>query len=598
MTALEPLTSRQRRIFLALTIAVALTRLLALSHSIWDWDEALFCMALHDYDVSAHHPHPPGFPTFIFLARVFRFFMTKDFHALRAVSVLAAMSLFPALFALARELRYSFRAAILAALLFCFLPNVWFYGGTAFSDIAAVAVLVAAVAATLHGRESRRWYFIGSLLIGLSVTFRPQNAAMALYPWLLASWPRFRARRFDPVIAAVLSLLVAAICYGGAAAATGSWRAYKDAVDAHRKYVMAVDGWQNPGRTPPLQLIPLIAVDPYEGKRLSYVIAGFAAFALIAGAVRRDRRPFEVVLIFGPFLVMALVLLNPAAAGRLSIGYLPMHALLASLGIETATTLVTFRRARVAAWAHAIVVVAIAGYGVHFIWRGLREVRKFDSPPIEAMRWLTRNVPKKTGFIYVQGGLDPFADYLLQGWNVERVGDLPVGILDPRGGRAWYVADGMSGDAAAINFRRPRRRLWSIFLQRYFEVSIRKVTGGVMYLDGWYDEESSGDGSWRWMMERGELSLPALGKRGEVRLSFYVPLDSEPTPLVTVTVDGKPLDAFRPNVSEFERVYTIDSPLGHPLHLGLAVDRTVQPPHDPRRLGLRLNAFSWKPVNP
>jgi hypothetical protein len=43
---------------------VALTRIPALLGSLWDWDEALFCFAMQDYDVPAYRPHPPGFPLF------------------------------------------------------------------------------------------------------------------------------------------------------------------------------------------------------------------------------------------------------------------------------------------------------------------------------------------------------------------------------------------------------------------------------------------------------------------------------------------------------------------------------------------------------
>src|SRR3954465_8780767 len=99
---IEPLTRRQRTFVVARGLFVALTRLYAISHSMWDWDEALFATALHHYDVSQHHPHPPGFPLFFALAKLARIFITDDFHALRAISVVSSLLMFPAIFALAR----------------------------------------------------------------------------------------------------------------------------------------------------------------------------------------------------------------------------------------------------------------------------------------------------------------------------------------------------------------------------------------------------------------------------------------------------------------------------------------------------------------
>src|SRR3954452_2501040 len=114
--AIEPLTARQRNLIIILALFVALTRLYAISHSMWDWDEVLFAGALHHYDVAQHHPHPPGFPLFFALARLARVFIADDFHALRAISILASLFLFPAMFALARSLRFRFRTCVVAAL--------------------------------------------------------------------------------------------------------------------------------------------------------------------------------------------------------------------------------------------------------------------------------------------------------------------------------------------------------------------------------------------------------------------------------------------------------------------------------------------------
>src|SRR5437763_15969338 len=96
----DPMTRREWQLVILLTIAVALTRLLAISHSMWDWDETLFCIALHQFDVAEHHPHPPGFPLYVGLGRLMRLLIHDDFRALRAIGILSALGLFPAMVAL------------------------------------------------------------------------------------------------------------------------------------------------------------------------------------------------------------------------------------------------------------------------------------------------------------------------------------------------------------------------------------------------------------------------------------------------------------------------------------------------------------------
>jgi len=109
------LTSLQRRLVGLTAVVVALTRVWARSRSLWDWDEALFSIAVGNYDVVLHHPHPPGFPLYIALAKFIRFFVHSDFQALQAITTIAAVTLFPLLFWLARELHFPFRTAFLGS---------------------------------------------------------------------------------------------------------------------------------------------------------------------------------------------------------------------------------------------------------------------------------------------------------------------------------------------------------------------------------------------------------------------------------------------------------------------------------------------------
>jgi hypothetical protein len=100
-----------------LALLVALTRWPALSRTLWDWDEANFALAVANFDVTAHHPHPPGFPLFVGLAKLIPF---DAFHALQAIAFVSSLFVFPAMLFLARELRMPQHRAVAAALLLSF----------------------------------------------------------------------------------------------------------------------------------------------------------------------------------------------------------------------------------------------------------------------------------------------------------------------------------------------------------------------------------------------------------------------------------------------------------------------------------------------
>ena len=147
----SPLTARERAIYWIVLLICAASRFLAIARSLWDWDEALFCLGMRSYDVASHHPHPPGFPVYIAAAKIARLFVNSDFHALQAVNLIAAVLVFPAMFMLARELRLKFTTSVIASALLAFFPNVWFFGGTGFSDVTSITLVIYAVAFLFRG---------------------------------------------------------------------------------------------------------------------------------------------------------------------------------------------------------------------------------------------------------------------------------------------------------------------------------------------------------------------------------------------------------------------------------------------------------------
>jgi hypothetical protein len=79
------MTPAQKRILLVLSLLVALTRLLAIAHSLNDWDEALFSLGVAEYEVDQHWPHPPGYPLFVAAAKGVHLLGVSEFRSLQTI---------------------------------------------------------------------------------------------------------------------------------------------------------------------------------------------------------------------------------------------------------------------------------------------------------------------------------------------------------------------------------------------------------------------------------------------------------------------------------------------------------------------------------
>lgn len=430
---LTPLTGRQRAFMLALAVFVAVTRWLALSKTLWDWDEALFALAVQDYDVSAYHPHPPGFPLFIALAKLIPL---EPFHALQTIAFGASFFVFPAMFFLARALRASFAEAIGAGLLLAFFPNVWFYGGTALSDVPSMVLVVVACALLLRGQ-----LVAGAIVLAVAAGFRPQNLLIGAVPFLLAFLQRKRAAAG----AALLTAVLVAATYASAAAFSGGWDAYRDVLTRHESYIRNTDSFLAAAHPGLLQVADDFFFRPYRAPVINIIVTLLAAAAIVR------RRCWLIVAIFGPFCLFAWMFLDFHSASRFSIGYMPMFAMLAAAGIP--------RRG------YAVTAGAVVGVMIVWTWPALHVVRTTVSPPVAAIRTLR----EFHGTVYVDERLGAHAQVLIPDRTRRTVRVAPPLIEDAS---AALLREGRSAVPGARNYTRERQRLAGIARDRYFEVSV------------------------------------------------------------------------------------------------------------------------------
>lgn len=561
------MTRAQRSILVLTTLATAVTRWLALAKTPWDWDEMLFVLAMRNYDVAAHHPHPPGFPLWIFFADLVHALHVDEFHSLQLLSFLASIAIVPAMFAFCRALRAPFGVALAAAAILAFFPNVWFFGGTALSDVPSMTLVVAALALLL----GERTYVAGVIVLAIAAGIRPQNLLIGAVPLLVASR---RQRRRDVVVAALAGIAIVGASYGIAIAKTG-WSAYRETVALHGDYIAKTDSFRSPLRPPLWRVFVDFFVRPYRMPAINIAVTVLATIGLVCGVINRRYAVLLPLAAFGPFCLFAWLMLDHFSASRFSIGYAPLIALLVAYGIgvipSAARNLLR----------DTIALILVLGMAI-WTWPALRVVHTTISPPVQAAQWIRANVDRRTP-LYVHLGMAPYAEALLP----ERESRFVLAPPAPwtSGPTPLFLRE----DAGARNFVRERGHLWWLTRQRYFVVSVTPVAERAIFRSGWYDEEGDARTRWRWMGGRGVIQLP---KGNHLRLSLYVPLDALPAPPnIVVRLGGATIARVRattPNI-EIEK----DVAAGAMNELVIETDRTVQPPNDSRVLGLRLNDLEW-----
>lgn len=589
-----PWTAWQRRLIWITFLVVVATRIFALASSLWDWDEAQFASGVREFNVGAkHHPHPPGFPLFMLAAKIVRPFATSDFRATQTIVFLAACALFPLALFLARELRFSFTTAYLGALLFVFFPNVWFYGGTAFSDIPGVATVLAAVWLLFRGCRDPRSYLLGAVVLGVAAGIRSQALLFGLVPLAVASWWQWRSSRRRVVAAALILATIIGASYIGAALSSDSIRAYRGGVEGLQSWVRDVDSFRNPRRLPLLTIAPDYLLRPMAGGRLPVVVCVLALIGLLAAMIRPRLGVWLAVATFLPFSLVAWFGLDLNSIHRYSTSYVFLWALLAAHG--AAVLAIPLRRW--ASCAQVALLLFVTARSAFWTIPALQEVRRTESPTHAAMQWLRARVPARHA-VWVHGSLAPFAEYYLADRDVRFVNDrqtLPRVSLSPND---FFVTEGLESEAA-VTFRRERKRLMEIARPRYFETSIVRLASIWTFDEGWYGQESDGSAVWYWMGRRGKVLLPA----GHGRMLLRMTLD---------TANGEPSDVeVRLNNEIVARVHCGDQPLrgewvvpsrtDAPNELVILSSNVVNlkargMADDPRDLGIRLSSYSWSPA--
>jgi 4-amino-4-deoxy-L-arabinose transferase-like glycosyltransferase len=196
---------------LSLSILTIASRLPYRMGMLYNWDAVQFALALREYDIEKHQPHPPGYILYVLMGRILNAWFQDPNATYVTLAVIASGLTTFTVYVLARVM-YDRATALVGATLLAVSPLFWFYGavGLTYAGDALAASVVALVAyRALDGGAGRAE--LGALVLGLAGGVR-QSILVLLFPlWLVASiWG---ARRSRPVLRGLALMTAAALTW-------------------------------------------------------------------------------------------------------------------------------------------------------------------------------------------------------------------------------------------------------------------------------------------------------------------------------------------------------------------------------------------------
>ena len=535
--------------------------------SFWEFDELLFAQALHRYDPIAHHPPPPGYPVFIFVARVFRFVTPSDFAALTAVSFVASAIGF-VLLALAFGRMTDPTTGIIAALLFYLSPAMLVHSTLPISDPGAIALVAAAL---YFAPVSPGWF---AFFAALAVGWRPQFCFF-IVPLLFATLPNVRRA------SARLLLIFTVVCLAWLVPLTLAVGGVEHLIrfeSSQAKYLAEHDAATSRSAWTPAAMLVHFISHPWGPRIMALPLLGLAAVG--AWRLRTKRAVWPIAIAGTIYLAVALTIMDPADGVRYAIPFVLLTSLLAAAGV----TAMSGRPYILAGIFAAGSIIYVSSFTV--------QRSTSASPPVRAALF---GIPHKAALGY-ELSLWPHATYLFAGHPLFRIDASLQQLFDQPGVPLYAYADGIGYAPNSRVFAwETSDAYWNLTRNHYRVVSLTpigperrfRVVRGVYVL-----ERERAAESWRWLDDDAVIETPrATGVDLRLALPAIYPY---PDNTVKVTVDGKPIGEIYLRPGEVRRFVA-----GFPAPariLELKSARSFTPPHDPRHLAVELYDLSFRGV--
>ncbi len=193
-------------------------------------DSIQYVLALNQYDVRIHQPHPPGYYLFIMTGRLFQSVFQDPNLGFVAMNIAFSLATLWVLFLLARDV-FAVRSAFVSCFLLAASPTFWFHSEVALSNMAdCFLVTLLAFLCWRNICGNHQFTTISAVILGIAGGFR-QNTLAFMFPlWLISAWGAGLRRS---LLAALLLASTVLAWYLPMAQQSGGLGAYQAALTDH-----------------------------------------------------------------------------------------------------------------------------------------------------------------------------------------------------------------------------------------------------------------------------------------------------------------------------------------------------------------------------
>jgi hypothetical protein len=607
-------------IALGLLLICFITRLIAFPASLWEWDDILFARALHQYNLSEHSPHPPGFPVFVAMARV-AYWILKDEHlALSTVSLIFTSLLAPALFYFYREVFCDRRIALAGALLGSFAPNIWVHSGAGRSDGVALTFGIIGLTLVIHGLQSSRSLIAGCAVFGIAmgvrVTLLPVMGPVIALVFLIRLW----RREWRPVAAALGVGSIFILLWFVPFIYLVSWRVFNNLMKAHSEYAWNTDSIfaNNENGLLPQRRLERFFIEVWGARWIMLTIYLLSLLGLTALAFKRRWKTIGwMALSFFPFIIFTLVLNTPLSAPLYSLPYIPLFIGLAACGLIMVPSLYNAKGAGDARKNVGLFLAVVLTIGIgKWTYPVIKLLHSEESPPVRAFHYLKQKFDPKRDVLNIEGYFLPHTIFYMPEagrflYNDEAIPETNL----IRGLPEWPRFIGLTCEPLPGEDRehfgwtadnRVAQSLRRLSLGRYFDAYVSDISKmrGVIFLSGWYNQESGESRTWRWMGREGKVGLLGIAESMILRLQGAVAISPEfdHKPIISIRFNGVEVDRFTPGGSSIDRTLVLKPDAARQWSvLSIETDQTFIPRRvasspDDRELGIQCFSLEWSPA--